>query len=84
MNNLVSKNAFENLSGNLSIGSTYMLYSKSDDFLLKNDFKTIIEIQEITKVYLNVFFEFYIITLDCIVKQLKPFKGKTSNYAWYN
>ncbi|CAH1452777.1 unnamed protein product [Lactuca virosa] len=47
---LVSKNAFENLSANGSKDSSCMLYSETDEFLLKHDFKPITEIQEITKV----------------------------------
>ncbi|KAL7588829.1 hypothetical protein Lser_V15G39828 [Lactuca serriola] len=47
---LVSKNSFENLSANRSKdSSSLLLYSKTDEFLLKHEFKPITEIQEITK-----------------------------------
>ncbi|XP_052622616.1 uncharacterized protein LOC111903767 [Lactuca sativa] len=49
-NTLVSKNSFENLSANRSKDSSSLLYSETDEFLLKHDFKPITEIQEITKV----------------------------------
>nr|KAJ0191664.1 hypothetical protein LSAT_V11C800435910 [Lactuca sativa] len=49
-NTLVSKNSFENLSANRSKdSSSLLLYSETDEFLLKHDFKPITEIQEITK-----------------------------------
>ncbi|KAL7610045.1 hypothetical protein Lser_V15G13858 [Lactuca serriola] len=47
---LVSKNSFENFSANRSKDSSSLLYSETDEFLLKHDFKPITEIQEITKV----------------------------------
>nr|KAJ0208299.1 hypothetical protein LSAT_V11C500248600 [Lactuca sativa] len=68
-NTLVSKNSFENLSANRSKGSSSLLYSETDEFLLKHDFKPITEIEEIRKVS-------RVIVLGTV-------KRVCTNFSWY-
>nr|KAJ0191143.1 hypothetical protein LSAT_V11C800451830 [Lactuca sativa] len=68
-NTLVSKNSFENLSVNRSKDSSSLLYSETDEFLLKHDFKPITEIQEMTKVS-------RVIVLGTVKRVCK-------NFSWY-